>query len=259
MDMDSLSDATMEKFQQIQGADVYSSDDEKIGKVEELFTDIDTGKPEWIGVGTGIFRTKRVLVPVQGATWTGDAMRVPFTKQQIQDSPDIDGSEIGQETEDVLARHYGMGYSEQRSDTGLPEMQTSQGTSAGTESVTRSEEELAVGTRKTEAGTVRLRKWVETEPVQETVQVSRDVAEVRREPIGDTAAAGDIGEQEIEVTLEKEEPVVDKRTVAKERVSLDKSTQTDAQTISDEVRKERVEIEGDDVVDVQGDKVEEQR
>jgi uncharacterized protein (TIGR02271 family) len=125
--------------------------------------------------------------------------------------------------------------------------------------VTRSEEELAVGTRRTEAGRVRLHKWVETVPVEETVQVRRDVAEVRREPVAADAASGTIGEQDVEVTLQQEEPVVEKRTVAKERVTIDTDTVTDAETITDTVAKERVDVDGDDVVDARGDRVSEQR
>lgn len=241
-----LNDYTIDRFQEIQGSEVYSSDEQKIGKVEELFTDIDTGRPEWIGVGTGTFRTKRVLVPVQGAMWTGDAVRVPFTKDHVQGAPDIDADEIGQDTEDGLASHYGVGYSESRSETGLPEAPPAT-PATGEASVTRSEEELAVGTRRTEAGRVRLHKWVETVPVEETVQVRRDVAEVRREPVAADAASGTIGEQDVEVTLQEEQPVVEKRTVAKERVSIDTDTVTDAETITDTVAKERVDVEGDDV------------
>ena len=75
------------------------------------------------------------------------------------------------------------------------------------------------------------------------------MSEVRCEPIDRPADAGDIGEQEIEVTLEKDEAVVDKRTVAKERVTLDTETVSETQTVADEVRKEHVEIDGDDIGD----------
>ena len=250
-----LNDYTIDRFQEIRGAEVYSSDEQKIGKVEELFTDIDTRRPEWIGVGTGIFRTKRVLVPVQGATWTGDTVRVPFTKDHVQGAPDIDADEIEQDTEDRLAAHFGMDYSEARSETGLPE---SPPAASGDSSLTRSEEELTVGTKRTEAGRVRLHKWVDTVPVEETVHLNRDVAEVRVEPVGADATAGTIGDQEIEVALERDEPVVEKRTVAKERVSIDKATVTDDETVTDTLDRERVEVEGDPI-DVRGDRVQEQR
>ena len=53
--------------------------------------------------------------------------------------------------------------------------------------VTRSEEEVRVGKRATVAGEARLRKWVETEPVSEQVEVRRESATVTREPIDQPA------------------------------------------------------------------------
>ena len=58
-------------------------------------------------------------------------------------------------------------------------------------------------------------------------------------------AGGDITEEEHEVTLRAEEPVVEKRTVPKERVRLETDTVTDEQQVTDEVRKERIETDGD--------------
>ena len=45
--------------------------------------------------------------------------------------------------------------------------------------------------------------------------------------------------------LHREKPVVQKRAVAKERVGLEKDVQTEKQTVKDELKKERVEVEGD--------------
>jgi uncharacterized protein (TIGR02271 family) len=80
--------------------------------------------------------------------------------------------------------------------------------------------------------------------------VQREEVRVEREPITDANvdAATDgpaISEEEHEVTLRAEEPVVEKRVVPQERVRLEKDTVTDEQTVSDEVRKERIETDGD--------------
>jgi uncharacterized protein (TIGR02271 family) len=120
----------------------------------------------------------------------------------------------------------------------------------GDAAMTRSEDELHVGTQRREAGRARLRKWVETENVQETVPVRHEEVRVEREPITDAnrdaALSGpEITEAEHEVTLHEEEPVVEKRTVPKERVRLDKDVSTAEETVSEEVRRERIEAEGD--------------
>jgi stress response protein YsnF len=236
---------TIEQLSELRGTPVYSSDGEKIGDVEEIFYDYSTRQPEWIGIGTGFFGTKRVLVPVDGASGDAEAFTVAYTKDQVKDSPDIDSDEISQETEQELYSYYGLGYSERRSESGLAEGTPRR---AGDEaSVTRSEEELQVGKRATEAGQARLRKWVETEPAEVDVELRQETARVTREQIDQPVDEGELGEDEVEMTLQKEEPVVQKQTVAKERVGLEKDVDVERKKVRDEVRKERVEVEGDEV------------
>ena len=117
------------------------------------------------------------------------------------------------------------------------------------DAMTRSEERLDVGTARTAAGRARLRKFVVTENVTETVPVSREEVRLEREPITDAnaGAAYDgpaISEEEHEVVLHAEKPVVQKEAVPVERVRLDKETVTDHETVTDEVRKEQIEMEG---------------
>ncbi len=246
---------TIDRLSSMRGTAVYSSEGEKVGSIDEIFVDQDTGQPEWIGLGTGFFGTKRALVPVTGAEIAKDRVTVPYSKDQVKDTPDIDADEISQETEAQLYSHYGVGYSERRSETGLPEGAPTSGRDVGADvtsrggegTVTRSEEELRVGKRDVEAGRARLRKWVETEPVETDVELRRERVRVEREPIDQPASGAEIGEEEIEVPVHAEEAVVQKETVAKERIGLEKDVETDRETVSEEVRKERVDIEGDDV------------
>jgi uncharacterized protein (TIGR02271 family) len=119
--------------------------------------------------------------------------------------------------------------------------------------MTLSEERVEVGTQTREAGRARLRKYVVTENVQQTVPVSREEVVVEREPITDAnrdaATSGpDISEEEHEVVLHEETPVVQKNVEPVERVRLDTRETTTEQTVNEEVRKERVETDGD-VVD----------
>ena len=98
--------------------------------------------------------------------------------------------------------------------------------------MTRSEEELRVGTRQREAGRARLRKYVVTEMVTKTVPVSHEEVRIEREPItdanrGDALDGPAISEEEHEVVLHEDEVVVDKQTVAKERVRLGTETVTE--------------------------------
>jgi uncharacterized protein (TIGR02271 family) len=119
------------------------------------------------------------------------------------------------------------------------------------DAMTRSEERLNVGTRSEEVGRARLRKYVVTENVTESVPVSREEVRVEREPITDAnvGSAMDgpaISEEEHEVTLHAERPVVEKEAVPVERVRLDKTTVTDETQVSEGLRKEEIEVEGAD-------------
>jgi uncharacterized protein (TIGR02271 family) len=244
------------------GREVVDVDGMKIGQLDELYLDQETQAPEWAAVRTGLFGTKQSFVPLQGARPQGESVRVAFSKDEIKDAPRIDPDrELSQEEEATLYGHYGMAYSERRSDSGLPESgadEPSTRESVGRdvsgpttdEAMTRSEEELRVGTTQRERGRARLRKYVVTEQVQQTVPVQREEVRLEREPITDAnvdaATSGpEISDEEHEVVLHEEEPVVEKRAVPKERVRLDKDTVTDEEHVSEDVRKEQIEAEGD--------------
>jgi uncharacterized protein (TIGR02271 family) len=115
--------------------------------------------------------------------------------------------------------------------------------------MTRSEEQLNVGTEKVQAGRARLRKYVVTEQQTVNVPVSREEVRVEREPItdanrGEALSGPDISEEEHEVVLSEERPVVSKEAVPVERVRLDKETVTDQESVTEEVRKEEIDVDG---------------
>jgi uncharacterized protein (TIGR02271 family) len=232
---------TIDTLRDARGLPVYDANGDKIGELEDIFYDQNTNEPQWIGIGTGFFGTKRVLVPVEGATLSGDGYNVPYTKDQVKDAPDVDGDEVSEQRAAELYSHYGLTYSETRSDSGI----TRRDEGVAEHGLTRSEEELRVGKREVGAGRIRLHKWVETEPVERAVELRRETARVYREPVERPVASGDIGEQQVELELSAEEPVVAKQAVAKERIGLDKDVQTERETVREELRKERVEVEGE--------------
>jgi len=118
------------------------------------------------------------------------------------------------------------------------------------EAMTRSEEKLVGGTRTEEAGRVRLRKYVTTETESVEVPVTRERAYIEREPVtgGNVDEATDgptISEEEHEVVLHEEH--AEASTVAEpvERVRLGTETVEGSETVTEEVRKEHIETEGD--------------
>jgi uncharacterized protein (TIGR02271 family) len=268
-----------ETLDRVIGRDVYDESGQKIGSASEVYLDDETGQPEWVTVRTGLFGTKETFVPIRNADLTDDGVRVPVSKDQVKDAPKIDtDGHLSPSEEEELYRYYGMGTGMGAGmTTGMTDTTTTTtagmtGTTTGTagytdtdtpgtvghdtsgpttdNAMTRSEEVLNVGTRAQEVGRARLRKYVVTENVTETVPVTREEVRVEREPIteanvGRAMDGPAISEEEHEVVLRAEQPVVEKEAVPVERVRLDKDTVTEQAQVSEELRKEQIEVDGD--------------
>jgi uncharacterized protein (TIGR02271 family) len=250
------------------GQDVYDESGDKIGSASEVYLDDETGQPEWVTVRTGMFGTKESFVPIRNADLTDDGVRVPVSKTQVKDAPKIDtDGHLSPEEEQELYRYYGMGAGTQTSGFETTGTQTAGYETTGTETrgtvghdtsgpttddaMTLSEERLNVGTRSEEVGRARLRKYVVTENVTESVPVTREEVRLEREPITDANVGNAldgpaISEEEHEVTLHAERAVVEKEAVPVERVRLDKTTVTEQEQVSEGLRKEEIEVEGAD-------------
>jgi uncharacterized protein (TIGR02271 family) len=242
-----------------QGRTLVDRDGNRIGTIDAIYLDDQTGQPEWALVNTGLFGTKSSFVPLVQATQTGDDVQVPYDKQLVKDAPRIDPDQhLSEAEEQRLWRHYGLDYDTIGRHLATGRDATSRGRAgrevpgpATDDAMTRSEEELRVGTAQRERGRVRLRKYVTTEQVQQTVPVRREKARVEREPITDAnvdaATHGpELSEAEHEVVLREEEPVVEKRVVPRERVRLDKDTVTGEEQVAEQVRKEQIQVQDED-------------
>ena len=244
----------MDTIRTWEGRTLLDRDGNRIGSIDAIYLDDQTGQPEWALVNTGLFGTKASFVPLAQATQTDQEVRVPYDKQLVKDAPRIDpDGHLSEAEERQLWRHYGLDYDRttRRRPTGRDTSGRDTSGPTTDDAMTRSEEELRVGTTERERGRVRLRKYVTTEQVEQTVPVQRERVRMEREPITDAnldaATSGpEISEAEHEVILREEEPVVEKRVVPRERVRLDKDTVTDEERVAEEVRKEQIEIDDQD-------------
>ena len=248
--------------QQLVGAQLVGAGQERIGKIDQVFLDDETGTPQWVTVQTGLLGRHESFVPLASAELAGQGeVRVPYGKDQVKDAPAVElgDGHISEAEEAALYRYYGLGGGTvQGTDTGdagrgwFQHRQDGYDTSGPTtdDAMTRSEERLHAATQRVEAGRARLRKYIVTEQQQVSVPVTREEVRVEREPITeanrDAALAGpDISEEEHEVVLTEERPIVTTEAVPVERVRLSKEQVTDEQTVTADVRKERIELEGD--------------
>ena len=275
------------------GTTAYSADGEKIGKVGQLFLDDETGRPEFVTVNTGLFGTNETFIPVSDATFNGDRLTVPFSKDQVKDAPNVDAENghLDKAEERRLYEYYGRadydtdgrtGDAGYRNDTTDADRTTGTGVGTGItggrdsdrdrddrndlndrgteghdtsgpttdDAMTRSEERVEVGTTSQETDRVRLRKYVTTEQETHTVPVRKERAVLEREPVtdanvGDATSGPDLSDEEHEVVLNEERVTVDKTTEPVERVRLGTETVTEEETVTEDVRKEHIETDGD--------------
>lgn len=277
----------------------YDADGDKVGKVEQVFLDDNSGEPTFLTVNTGLFGAKESFVPVKDVRQDGDRVVLPYQKDVIKDAPKVDADQhLSPQEEEELYRYYELNYDNGRDadrDRDLNDRDRNAaagtagtagvaGAAAGRDgdrdltdrdlndrdrglvdqdrrdvadrdltdredaSVVRHEEQLNVGTQERETGRARLRKYVVTDHETVDVPVEREEVSVERTPIRDGQArpgAGTIGEEEVEVSLHEERPVVEKEAVAVEEVGLNKETVRDTQKVEADVRKEQVDVETD--------------
>lgn len=117
------------------------------------------------------------------------------------------------------------------------------------------EEELQAQKTLRQAGEVKLRKIVHTELKHFTIPVMREEVRVERVPASESTAttgtlqdAGAFKEKTVSVPVMEEEVTITKRPVLKEEVRLTKERIEESQDVSGEVRKEKVEVEGEDAI-----------
>ncbi|MFH9575731.1 DUF2382 domain-containing protein [Streptomyces sp. NPDC017454] len=274
---------TREEIANVLDHPVYDGDGNKIGDAKHVFFDDMTGRPEWVSVKTGMFGSNESFVPIRDASLVQDRLEVPYRKDQVKDAPNVDvdaGGHLSETEEHRLYDYYGINWDSvlseaERTDdgrwaagTGTAGAAGAAGMAGGTtgyqdaqdrtgtrdDAMTRSEEQMHVGVERRESGRARLRKYVVTEEVQQTVPVSHEEVRVEREPITDAnrdqALSGpEISEDEHEVTLHEERPVVDTETVPVERVRMTTEERTDNETVRGQVRKERIEAETEAITD----------
>ena len=109
--------------------------------------------------------------------------------------------------------------------------------------VRRSEEELRVGTREREAGSVNVRKRVRTDHERIEVPTRYEEVSVERVPVEGEATEARIGEDEVSVPVVEEEVVVEKRPVVKEEVRIRKDVVEGTETVEEDVRREEIEVD----------------
>lgn len=239
-------------YQQLIGYEVQDAAGSSVGKVHNLWVD-DMGEPLFLGVKTGWIFGKNHVVPVHTAEVNDNRrlVRLPFTEDQIKNAPVFDESaEIGNDDQDRIFTYYSVdrvgGYGsvsvqQERMETDVP----SRANTAEERTVQLKEEDVKVGKRQVEAGSVRLRKIVRTETINQPVELEREEIVIERTPARDTTVRGEarFEEEDIFIPLRREEAVVQKEARVREEVRVGKKTEVEQQQVTEQVRKEDLQVE----------------
>jgi uncharacterized protein (TIGR02271 family) len=232
------------------GHHVIDRDEEVMGKLSSLWTD-ETGQPSFLGVKTGWLLGKTHVVPAEAADVDPrrERIRLPFSVQAVKDAPTFDPDcELSDEDERRIRDYFSRFGYQPTSRATMPQttaQPTERGRQAEQSSMRLSEEQVKIGKREVTTGGVRLRKIVRTETVNQPVELQREEIVVERVPASEATGKAQhaFQEREIYVPLRREEPVIQKEAGVREEVRVRKDVRTDTQRVSEQVRKEDVEVE----------------
>jgi hypothetical protein len=172
---------TINSYEGWVGTDAFDVNGDKIGTIDAIYYDDQTGRPEWMAIATGFFGLNVSFAPIAGGTVRDGQLHLPYTKDQVKDAPNIDLEEamLTAAEEQRLFRHYGLAWDArsygvgERFDSEYDVVaQPLRPESSEVAETTRSEEQLRVGTERVATGKARLRKYVVTE--HQNVPVTRD-------------------------------------------------------------------------------------
>jgi uncharacterized protein (TIGR02271 family) len=233
--------------------DVFDRSQKHLGNVSGLWTD-NSGQPAFIGVKTSWLFGKTHVIPLRDAQIDAEEghIYVGYDEDKIKDAPAFDtDAELDNTQEQEIYSYYGMqpqAASTASRQTGmaagaqppLPRETTNRPQEA---TMQLNEEKLHVGKREVEAGSVRLRKVVRTERVQQPVELKREEVVVERVPANEARQTGQPFQgQEQVIPLRREEAVIEKENVVREGVRARKRTETERENVSEEIRREDVEV-----------------
>ncbi|MFG1925905.1 YsnF/AvaK domain-containing protein [Cryptosporangium sp. NPDC048952] len=206
----------------------------RIGRIDWVYLDAQSADPTFVAINTGPLSRSPSVVPLAGATARDDVVVLPLDRDRVKGAPTVEpagrngGLSLGQEQ--ALYTFYGVH-------------------PGGDDAMTRSEEQLNVHTEEQPVARARLRKYTVTEEVQVTVPVTREEFRVEYEPVTgdepDDTPADDPADDPGPMTLHSERVVVRTETVPTERVHLATDRVTEQQTVEGQVRREKIELDGD--------------
>jgi uncharacterized protein YrrD len=101
-----------EDLSEWRGRDIYDRDGERIGKLEDVYFDVETDQPQFGTVKEGFIDRHLTFVPLNAVTIGPESLQVAVTKKQVKDAPNMEheGEALTQADESLLYHYYQMNY-----------------------------------------------------------------------------------------------------------------------------------------------------
>ncbi len=102
------------------GKMLIDRDGEKIGKLQDIYVDVETDEPQFATVKEGFIDRHLTFVPLAGIRIGPDGLQVTATKDQVRSAPEIEmhGEELSQADESTLYHHFEMTYTPIKTESG---------------------------------------------------------------------------------------------------------------------------------------------
>lgn len=218
-----------------------------VGAIADVYLSRASGEPEFVLLELG--GGAQTPVPLTNARLTGGVLHLDIDADRVAAAPPADGGEeLTPEYEVRLYEHYGHDAPAVAPDAAATTELQGAGDDESAE-MTVSEEQLVVDTQARPTERVRVRKRVVTEEVTLTIPLRREELVIEREPIepgtAEAPADAQIVDAEFDFLLLAEQPVIEKRIVPVEQIRVRKDVIVEEELVSDQVRKERVDVEHD--------------
>jgi hypothetical protein len=102
------------------GKTLVDSDGQKIGKLQDVYVDVETDEPMFGTVKEGLIGRHLTFVPLAGLTFGPDALQMAVTREQVKGAPNIElrGDELSRADESALYHHYELNYTPPDTESG---------------------------------------------------------------------------------------------------------------------------------------------
>ena len=223
-------------------ATAYDKDGEKLGDVNEVFVDDQSGQPTFVEVNHGLFGMNSSLVPLRGHDFSGDDLKLGFSKDRIKDAPDFDSDKpLTPEAQSDIFKHYGLDNARDVTDYKDSNLDSKRDVQAGADK----DHNLTAGAGAAGAGAGVAGAGVAGAHADEkkaATHTTDAAATERKAGVADDAAAARTN-NDGELIRSEEQLNVNKERVASGEARLRKYVVTDTESVEVPVEREEVRVE----------------